>query len=65
MDGAKGLTTGEISAHFAESCDGLTGLPEVVGNVWPQAIVQTYTFTCCATHFLSHSAINWDETSAI
>ncbi|MCW2511003.1 MAG: hypothetical protein JWR11_45 [Mycobacterium sp.] len=61
MDGAKGLTRGEISAHFAESCDGLTGLPEVVGNVWPLAIVQTYIFTCCATHFVSRSAINWDE----
>ena len=22
-------------------CDGLKGLPEVVGNVWPQTIVQT------------------------
>jgi transposase-like protein len=22
-------------------CDGLTGLPEVIGQIWPQAIVQT------------------------
>ncbi len=27
-------------------CDGLKGLPEVVGNVWPQAIVQT-----CIIHY--------------
>ena len=26
---------------FFVVCDGLKGLPEVVGNVWPQAIVQT------------------------
>jgi putative transposase len=25
-------------------CDGLKGLPEVVGNVWPQTIVQTSSF---------------------
>ena len=28
-------------------CDGLTGLPEVVGNVWPQATVQT-----CIIHLI-------------
>jgi hypothetical protein len=27
-------------------CDGLKGLPEVVGNVWPRAIVQT-----CIIHY--------------
>ena len=27
-------------------CDGLKGLPEVVGTVWPQAIVQT-----CIVHY--------------
>ena len=26
---------------FFVVCDGLKGLPEVVGNVWPAAIVQT------------------------
>jgi transposase-like protein len=31
---------------FFVVCDGLKGLPEVVGNVWPQAIVQT-----CAIHY--------------
>ena len=31
---------------FFVVCDGLKGLPEVVGNVWPQAIVQT-----CIIHY--------------
>lgn len=26
---------------FLVVCDGLKGLPDVVANVWPQAIVQT------------------------
>ena len=30
-----------IKDSFFVVCDGLKGLPEVVGNVWPQAIVQT------------------------
>ena len=45
---------------FFVVCDGLKGLPEVVGNVWPQAIVQTSSinngwagmvsaFTCTTT----------------
>jgi putative transposase len=31
-------------------CDGLKGLPEVVGNVWPQAIVQT-----CIIHLIRNT----------
>ena len=31
---------------FFVVCDGLKGLPEVVGNVWPLAIVQT-----CIIHY--------------
>jgi putative transposase len=31
---------------FFVVCDGLKGLPEVVGNAWPQAIVQT-----CIVHY--------------
>jgi len=27
-------------------CDGLKGLPEVIGNVWPLSIVQT-----CVVHY--------------
>ena len=30
-----------VKDTFFVVCDGLKGLPEVVGNVWPQAIVQT------------------------
>ncbi|MBE5438370.1 hypothetical protein E3G50_005077 [Mycobacteroides abscessus] len=49
-----------IKDTFFVACDGLKGLPEVVGNVWPQAIVQTSSinngragmvsaFTCTTT----------------
>jgi putative transposase len=31
-------------------CDGLTGLPDAVGGVWPQAVVQT-----CVVHLLRNS----------
>ena len=31
-------------------CDGLKGLPEVVGNVWPLAIVQT-----CIIHLIRNT----------
>jgi transposase-like protein len=31
---------------FFVVCDGLKGLPEVVSNVWPEAIVQT-----CIIHY--------------
>jgi transposase-like protein len=30
-----------VKDGFFVVCDGLKGLPEVVGNVWPQAVVQT------------------------
>ena len=30
-----------VTDVFFVVCDGLKGLPEVVGNVWPAAIVQT------------------------
>jgi putative transposase len=35
---------------FFVVCDGLKGLPEVVGNVWPQAIVQT-----CIIHLIRNT----------
>ncbi len=35
---------------FFVVCDGLKGLPEVVGNVWPAAIVQT-----CVVHVLRNT----------
>ena len=35
-----------IKDVFFVVCDGLKGLPDVVANVWPQAIVQT-----CIVHY--------------
>src|ERR1700745_3734750 len=45
---------------FFVVCDGLKGLPDVVENVWPQAIVQT-----CIVHLIRHtfrlaSKRDWD-----
>ncbi len=34
-----------VKDTFFVVCDGLKGLPEVVGNVWPQAVVQTSSST--------------------
>jgi transposase-like protein len=49
-----------VTDTFFVVCDGLKGLPEVVGNVWPQAIVQT-----CVVHLLRNtfhlaSKRDWD-----
>ena len=68
---AKGLTTGEISAHFEQIygasvsketvvCDGLKGLPEVVGNVWPLATVQTCVIHLLRNTFRLASKQDWD-----
>jgi putative transposase len=35
-----------VKDTFFVVCDGLKGLPDVVSNVWPQAIVQT-----CIIHY--------------
>jgi putative transposase len=35
-----------VADVFFLVCDGLKGLPEVVGSVWPQTIVQT-----CIVHY--------------
>jgi transposase-like protein len=35
-----------VKDTFFVVCDGLKGLPEVVSNVWPEAIVQT-----CIIHY--------------
>ena len=42
-------------------CDGLKGLPEVVGNVWPQAIVQTCIIHLIRNTFRLTSRKYWDE----
>jgi putative transposase len=42
-------------------CDGLKGLPEVVGNVWPQTIVQTCIIHLIRNTFRLTSRKYWDE----
>lgn len=41
-------------------CDGLKGLPEVVGSAWPQAIVQTCTIHLIRNTFRLASKKDWD-----
>jgi putative transposase len=41
-------------------CDGLKGLPEVVGNVWPQTIVQTCIIHLIRNTFRLASRRDWD-----
>lgn len=41
--------------------DGLNGLPEVVSNVWPQAIVQTCIIHLIRNTFRLTSRRYWDE----
>jgi putative transposase len=45
---------------FFVVCDGLKGLPEVVGNVWPQAIVQTCIVHLIRNTFRLASKRDWD-----
>src|ERR1700684_1035384 len=45
---------------FFVVCDGLKGLPEVVGNVWPQAIVQTCIIHLIRNTFRLSSKRDWD-----
>jgi len=46
---------------FFVVCDGLKGLPEVVGNVWPAAIVQTCIIHLIRNTFRLTSRRFWDE----
>ena len=41
-------------------CDGLKGLPEVVGNLWPQTIVQTCIIHLIRNTFRLASTRDWD-----
>lgn len=43
-------------------CDGLTGLPEVIGQIWPQAVVQT-----CVVHLIRNCMryASWQDRKAI
>ncbi len=46
---------------FFVVCDGLKGLPEVVGNVWPLTIVQTCIIHLIRNTFRLTSRKYWDE----
>src|SRR5258707_11264559 len=46
---------------FFVVCDGLKGLPEVVSNVWPHAIVQTCIIHLIRNSFRLTSRKYWDE----
>jgi putative transposase len=50
-----------VKDSFFVVCDGLKGLPEVVGNVWPQAIVQTCIIHLIRNTFRLSSRRYWDE----
>ena len=49
-----------INDVFFVVCDGLKGLPEVVGNAWPQAIVQTCIVHLIRNTFRLASKRDWD-----
>jgi putative transposase len=49
-----------IADVFFVVCDGLKGLPEVVGNVWPAAIVQTCIIHLIRNTFRLASKRDWD-----
>ena len=49
-----------IKDVFFLVCDGLKGLPEAVGNVWPQAIVQTCIIHLIRNTFRLASKRDWD-----
>jgi putative transposase len=49
-----------IKDVFFVVCDGLKGLPEVVGNAWPQAIVQTCIVHLIRNTFHLASRRDWD-----
>jgi putative transposase len=50
-----------IKDTFFVVCDGLKGLPEVVSNVWPAAIVQTCIIHLIRNTFRLTSRKYWDE----
>ncbi len=49
-----------VSDTFFVVCDGLKGLPEVVGNVWPLATVQTCIIHLIRNTFRLASRRDWD-----
>ena len=55
-----GLRNRGINDVFFVVCDGLKGLPEVVGNAWPQPIVQTCVIHLIRNTFHLASRRDWD-----
>jgi transposase-like protein len=49
-----------VKDTFFVVCDGLKGLPEVVGNVWPRAVVQTCIIHLIRNTFRLASRRDWD-----
>jgi len=49
-----------VTDTFFVVCDGLKGLPDVVGNVWPAAIVQTCLLHLIRNTFHLASKRDWD-----
>lgn len=49
-----------VTDTFFVVCDGLKGLPDVVGNVWPEAIVQTCILHLIRNTFHLASKKDWD-----
>ena len=49
-----------VTDTFFVVCDGLKGLPDVVGNVWPEAIVQTCILHLIRNTFHLASKRDWD-----
>ena len=50
-----------VADSFFVVCDGLKGLPEVVSNVWPAALVQTCIIHLVRNTFRLTSRHYWDE----
>jgi transposase-like protein len=50
-----------VNDSFFVVCDGLKGLPEVVSNIWPQALVQTCIIHLIRNTFRLTSRRYWDE----
>ena len=49
-----------VTDTFFLVCDGLKGLPDVVGNVWPLATVQTCIIHLIRNTFRLASKKHWD-----
>lgn len=50
-----------VNDTFFVVCDGLKGLPDVVSNVWPQALIQTCIIHLIRNTFRLTSRRYWDE----